>query len=89
MILVTRDGESIDVDFSITLSNINSNIEVGLSGWYQYKYEYAISALNFDEDGIYKITLVLAYSTNDLDKNDSNSVSDNPIKEYDEQFMIL
>lgn len=75
-LLVTRDGESVDVDYTTT-PVINNQVGVGTSGWYQYVY--TIKASNFAKDGVYKISLASAYSTDDSAKNDSTSVPDNTI----------
>jgi len=76
-ILITRDGEAIDVDYSSNPANINSQVNIGDSGWYQYVY--TIKASNFDKDGVYKISLTSAYSADDSKNNESTSVPENSI----------
>ncbi len=64
-ILITRDGEAIDVDYT---RNVTPS-----SGWYEYKY--IISKSNFAEDGVYKISI----SSNDATGNSSTSVPENSV----------
>lgn len=84
-ILVTRDGESVDVDYTTSPSNINSQVGIGASGWYQYVY--TIKASNFAEDGVYKIALTSAYTANDSENNESSSVPENSIDEEGNQIL--
>ena len=52
---VSRDGKPLtDVSYDVT-PQINDQVSVGSSGWYQYKY--TISKSNFDSDGVYKIAI--------------------------------
>ena len=53
-ILITRDGEAVDVDFTST-PEVNKAAGIGASGWYQYAY--TLKASNFEKDGVYKISL--------------------------------
>ena len=54
-IKVSCDGKPLtDVDYDVT-PQINDQVSVGSSGWYQYKY--TISKSNFDSDGVYKIAV--------------------------------
>ena len=76
-ILLTRDGEAIDVDFTSNPSDINAQVSIGESGWYQYVY--TIKSSNFEKDGVYKISLISSYATTDSEKNDSTSVPDNSV----------
>ena len=76
-ILITRDGESVDVDFTSNPQIINAQVGIGESGWYQYVY--TIKASNFEKDGVYKITLASKYATDDSDENESASMPDNSI----------
>lgn len=78
-ILITRDGESIDVDFTSNPENINAQVGIGESGWYQYVY--TIKASNFAKDGVYKISLTSEYASDDSDRNASTSVPENSIDE--------
>lgn len=64
-ILITRDGEPIDV--------IYTNKSVDSTGWFEYVY--TISKDNFKEDGVYKITI----SSEDATGNASTSVPENSI----------
>lgn len=74
-ILITRDGESVEADYTTSPATIDESASIGESGWYQYVY--TIKASNFSEDGVYKIALSSAYSTSDSEKNDSTSVPEN------------
>ena len=76
-ILITRDGESVDVDFTSNPETINAQVGIGESGWYQYVY--TIKASNFEKDGVYKITLTSKYAADDSAENESTSVPDNSI----------
>lgn len=76
-ILITRDGESVDVDFTSNPESINAQVGIGESGWYQYVY--TIKASNFEKDGVYKITLTSKYAADDSAENESTSVPDNSI----------
>lgn len=52
---VSKDGKPLsDVDYEIA-PEMNNKVNVGSSGWYQYKY--TISKDNFDTDGVYKISV--------------------------------
>lgn len=52
---VSRDGKPLTgVSYDVT-PQINDQVSVGSSGWYQYKY--TISKSNFDSDGVYKIAI--------------------------------
>lgn len=62
-ILITRDGEPIDAEYT---SKQDTS-----SDW--YKYVYSISKKNFEEDGVYKITI----SSEDATGNISTSVPEN------------
>lgn len=55
-ILITRDGEVIQAKYSTTPEVIDSEVAVGASGWYEYTYK--IVKENFDEDGVYKISVM-------------------------------
>ena len=76
-ILITRDGESVNADYTTSPALINNQVEIGESGWYQYVY--TIKASNFAEDGVYKITLSSAYATVDAEQNESASVPENSV----------
>ncbi len=78
-ILITRDGKAIDVDYTSNPKNINNKVSVGESGWYEYVY--TIKASNFEEDGVYKITLTSKYATVDSAENYSTSVPENSFDE--------
>ncbi|MBR3646380.1 MAG: Ig-like domain repeat protein, partial [Lachnospiraceae bacterium] len=52
---ITRDGSPIsDVVYSVT-PTVNNNVEIGESGWYEYKYN--IDSSNFRKDGVYGILI--------------------------------
>lgn len=74
-ILITRDGESVEADYTTSPAAIDESASVDEDGWYQYVY--TIKASNFSEDGVYKIALSSAYSTSDSEKNGSTSVPEN------------
>lgn len=84
-ILITRDGENVDVDFTSNPENINSQVAIGESGWYQYVY--TIKAANFEKDGVYKISLTSAYDADDAKDNESTSVPENSITESGEEIL--
>lgn len=83
-ILITRDGEAIDAKYTAN-PTVDSNAGIGESGWYQYVY--TIDQKNFEQDGVYKITLSSAYSASDSEKNDSTSVPDNSIDTAGNQIL--
>ena len=84
-ILITRDGESVDVDFTSNPGAINAQVGVGESGWYQYVY--TIKASNFEKDGVYKITLTSKYAADDSAENESTSVPDNSIDSQGKEIV--
>lgn len=84
-ILITRDGETVDVDFTSNPENINSQVAIGESGWYQYVY--TIKAANFEKDGVYKISLTSAYDADDAKGNESTSVPENSITESGDEIL--
>lgn len=84
-ILVTRDGETVDVDFTSNPENINSQVSIGESGWYQYIY--TIKASTFEKDGVYKISLTSAYDADDAKGNESTSVPENSITASGEEIL--
>lgn len=84
-ILVTRDGETVDVDFTSNPENINSQVAIGESGWYQYVY--TIKASTFEKDGVYKISLTSAYDADDAKGNESTSVPENSITASGEDIL--
>ena len=83
-ILITCDGEAVDVDFTSS-PEINEMVGIGESGWYQYVY--TIKHTNFKKDGVYKISLSSEYSADDSAKNESTSVPDNSTKENGEAVV--
>lgn len=76
-IMITRNGEAMEAVYTTEPESINEEVEIGESGWYQYRY--VISAANFQEDGIYRIALSSAYATSDSARNDSSSVPENSV----------
>lgn len=84
-ILITRDGETVDVDFASNPENINDQVGIGESGWYQYVY--TIKASNFEQDGVYKISLTSAYAADDSENNESTSVPENSIDEAGNEIL--
>ena len=83
-ILITRDGEAIDTQYTST-PTVDGNAGIGESGWYQYAY--TIAKENFAEDGVYKITLTSAYAADDSDRNESTSVPENSIDAAGNQIL--
>lgn len=90
-LLVTRDGESINTKYTANPA-VNNEAAIGDSGWYQYVY--TIDKENFEEDGVYKITLASSYAASDSEKNESVSVPENSIDvdgkqiEYTMNFIV-
>ena len=84
-ILITRDGETVDVDFTSNPENINAQVGIGESGWYQYVY--TVKASNFEKDGVYKISLTSKYAADDSAENDSTSVPENSIDEQGKEIL--
>ena len=74
-LLITRDGEAIEADYTSNPEKIDDKAAIGDSGWYQYVY--TIKASNFEQDGVYKIALTSEYAAEDSAKNESTSVPDN------------
>lgn len=83
-ILITRDGEAIDTQYTSN-PTVDGNAGIGESGWYQYAY--TIAKENFAEDGVYKITLTSAYAADDSDRNESTSVPENTIDAAGNQIL--
>lgn len=84
-ILITRDGETVDVDFTSNPENINAQVGIGESGWYQYVY--TVKASNFEKDGVYKISLTSKYAADDTAENESTSVPENSIDEQGKEIL--
>ncbi len=84
-VLITRDGQVVDSEYSTTPEVVDSDVGVGNSGWYEYVYK--ISSANFAEDGVYKITITSQYKTDDMDYNDSTSVPENSMGENGEKIL--
>lgn len=84
-ILVIRDGEAIDVDYSTSPSKIDDQVAISNGGW--YKYVYTINASNFAQDGVYKISLTSAYAASDSDTNASTSVPENSVAANGEKIL--
>ena len=84
-ILITRDGEALDVDYTMTPVTVDREVTVGESGWYEYVY--TIKAENFTLDGAYKISLKSAYATADSANNESTSVPANSMDGNGKQIV--
>ncbi len=84
-VLITRDGQAISADYSTAPEKIDSNVNVGESGWYEYIY--TINPSNFAEDGVYKITITSKYRTDDAESNDSVSIPENSIDAEGNQIV--
>lgn len=84
-ILITRDGEAIDAEYTTSPSKIDDQVAISNSGW--YKYVYTIKASNFVKDGVYKISLTSAYASSDSDRNDSTSVPENSLTSKGEKIL--
>lgn len=72
MILITRNGEPIDVKYTSD-PDASDNVSIDGSGW--FRYVYTISKDNFTQDGVYRITI----SSKDDNNNSSTSVPENSI----------
>ena len=70
MIMITRNGEPIDVNY-VSEPVAAPDVSIGESGWYQYLY--TISKDNFTEDGVYQIII----SSRDSNDQSSSSVPEN------------
>lgn len=84
-ILITRDGENIETDFTSNPENINAQVGISEEGW--YKYVYTIKASNFEKDGVYKISLTSKYGADDSKENESTSVPENSIDEAGKEIL--
>lgn len=74
---ITRDGKPVsEVDYEVS-PEINDMVEVGESGWFQYRY--TVRASNFKEDGVYKMTV----SSEDATKNKSENTN------YEDQGILF
>lgn len=74
-LLITRDGESVEPDYTMQSAVTDEAAETDQAGWYQYVY--VIDPSNFAEDGVYKISLSSGYVTTDSEENISTSVPEN------------
>ncbi len=72
-IIITRDGEAVEHDLSANPEDYRQETE---SGWYEYKYTLDPSI--FAEDGVYKVSLISSYATDEpVGEHDSTSVPEN------------
>lgn len=86
-ILVTHDGEKVDVKYTSNPASTNDQVGIGENGWYQYIY--TIKASNFEEDGVYKITLASEYAASDSEINESVSVPVNSMDAEGNQVLDM
>ena len=84
-ILITRDGEIVTADYTSNPAEINAEVGIGDSGWYQYVY--TIKASTFAKDGVYKISLTSKYAATDSPENESASIPENSIDEKGEAIV--
>ena len=54
-VAISKDGKPLEDTVFTTTPEINDQVSVGSSGWYQYKY--TIDKTNFQADGVYKIAI--------------------------------
>lgn len=64
---ITRDGKPLEKPGYTISPEVNNQVSIGESGWYQYRYD--IRAENFASDGIYKISVASRDATGNVPEN--------------------
>ncbi len=79
-ISLSKDGRPVDDAVYDVTPDINNEVQVGDSGWYQYKY--VIKKQNFDKDGLYKLTISSKDATGNNPENmpENTNYTDNAIQ---------
>ncbi len=77
---LSRDGRPVDDAVFDISPDVNNDVLVGDSGWYQYKY--VIKKQNFEGDGLYKLTVSSKDATGNTPENmpENTNYTDNAIQ---------